>query len=86
MTRKLTLLAFGLLIGLGLSPATSHGADAVPMSVTGLTGSLHVHQNIPCGSVDQTTQVRHINGVDGTDALAALHGECLSVLATTIWH
>jgi hypothetical protein len=57
MTRKWTLLSIGLLLALAFSPSTSRGADAVPMVVTGFTGSMNIHQNIPCGSVDRTTQV-----------------------------
>jgi len=58
MTRKWTLLSFGLLIALGLSPSTSHGADTVAMAITGLTGTLQIQQHIPCSqTLNQTTDV-----------------------------
>src|SRR5262245_15798012 len=56
MTTKWTLLSIGLLLGLAVAPSRL-GADAAPMIVTNLTGQLQIHQNIPCGSVNQTTNV-----------------------------
>src|SRR5262245_59997799 len=32
-------------------------ADLQPLVVGNFTGQLHIHQNIPCGSVDRTTPV-----------------------------
>jgi hypothetical protein len=58
MTTRLMLLSVGILGGLAVTATPVHSADLRPAVITGLTGTLHVVQPVPCDNViDKTTPV-----------------------------
>jgi hypothetical protein len=54
ITHRKALLGLG---ALSLAASLAQSADLQPMVVGNFTGQLHIHQGIPCGSVDKTTPI-----------------------------